>query len=116
MKNQLSLLLLFTFLCASKISSQQSNWRDAPLKKNANYFNILKNNEQRISAAKRSTSRASKKQIKQFNRWKNFWKDRILPDGSFVSATHNYNELIKENNKLKEFKVTKFKNEEQKKR
>ncbi|CAM1348017.1 T9SS type A sorting domain-containing protein [Tenacibaculum halocynthiae] len=97
MKNQLSLLLLITFLCSYKISAQQSNWRDAPLKKDANYFNILKSNEQRISAAKRSSNKVSKKQIKQFNRWKNFWKDRILPDGSFVSATHNYNELKKEN-------------------
>lgn len=93
------LLILFTtlFLHQLTISSQEDNWRTAPLSKGSNFYSIVKTNKKSLENVRNRTDRKSKKEIKQFERWTNFWQDRILPDGSFVPASHNYNEWNKEN-------------------
>ncbi|OSY88569.1 hypothetical protein WH52_07435 [Tenacibaculum holothuriorum] len=96
MKKQITLLSIF-ILGSFTLQSQNSDWRSAPLYKESNYFEIVSKNKKALKNARSRSDRNSRKKIKQFERWANFWKDRIKPDGSFVSAAHNYNEWIKEN-------------------
>ena len=101
MRNNLKLLIAL-FLSQFTVLSQETNWRTAPLEKESNFYEIVKKNTTALKFARSKNDRKSKKQIKQFERWKNFWKDRVTPDGSFVSAAHNYNEWVKENQRHSE--------------
>lgn len=83
-------------LLSHNVNSQKQNWRTSTLKKNSNYYEIVKKEEEYLAPILDKNNRKNKKQIKQFRRWAAFWKDRVLPDGSFVSATYTYNEWKKE--------------------
>jgi len=91
------LLLLLTFsMCIYTVNAQrEGNWRNSSLQKGSNYYEIVSRNRAKLKNLKNATSRSSKKQIKQFERWAAFWKDRVLPDGSFVSEAHTFNEWKK---------------------
>ena len=91
MKKQLLFLFGSLLLFSNSSSAQNNDWRSSILKENANYYDIVAENETRLLPLRNLTDRNSKKQVKQFDRWAAFWKDRILPDGSFVSAAHTYN-------------------------
>ena len=54
-----------------------------------NYYDILENKQNEINTLRSSQSRNDQKKVKQFDRWANFWKDHIYPDGSFPSPIHN---------------------------
>ncbi|AUC16832.1 hypothetical protein BTO06_17520 [Tenacibaculum sp. SZ-18] len=92
-------IILFAslFLHQLTTSSQENNWRTAPLTESSNFYSIVKSHKESLKNIRQRTDRKSKKEITQFERWVNFWQDRILPDGTFVSAFHNYNEWSKEN-------------------
>ena len=92
--------LIFLFLGSSLISNialaQEQNFRMSTLDKNTNYFEIVDKKRKELEPLKERTDRKSKKEVKQFERWAAFWKDRILPNGSFVSEAHTFNEFKKE--------------------
>ncbi len=91
MKKQLLFLFGSILLFSNNSIAQTNNWRTSTLQESANYYDIIAENETRLLPLRSQTDRKSKKQIKQFERWAAFWKDRVLPDGSFVSAAHTYN-------------------------
>ncbi len=98
MKKQTLFYLLVLSFVPLWIQAQNSNWRTASLSANSNYFDITKRNNSIIRKnAKQKNNRKSRKQAKQFGRWTNYWKNHILPDGSFVSSTYKYQEWLKEN-------------------
>ncbi|MBL4710315.1 MAG: hypothetical protein JKY48_17935 [Flavobacteriales bacterium] len=99
MKKTLTLLSLIAIGLAS---SAQQAWRQAPLNDSANYYQVVQQESALIAPLRSKTDRKSKKQVKQFDRWMNFWKDRILPNGSFVNESQNaavFNAEKKRNNK-----------------
>lgn len=96
MKTKLLFLFLGSFLVSNLTIAQNKNFRTSTLDEKSNYFEIVNKKNKELASLKGKTDRKSKKQIKQFERWKAFWKDRVLPNGSFVSATHTYNEWKKE--------------------
>jgi len=103
MKNKLvTLLLLFMIVIGN---SQAQSYRKSILDKNSNYFDIVKTERERLKPLYNLSDRNSKKQIKQFERWASFWKDRIRTDGSFTSATFKYNEWKKDKQSQSELKT-----------
>ncbi|CAM1372723.1 Glycoside hydrolase [Tenacibaculum litopenaei] len=97
MKNTLPLLFGAFMMFPSLTEAQESNWRLAPVQEQSNFFEIVKNENNKLQQARSRSDRKSKKQVKQFERWQNFWKDRVLADGSFMPVSHDYNEWLKEN-------------------
>ena len=91
MKKQLLFLFGSLLLFSNSSTAQNNNWRSSILQENANYYDIVAENEARLLPIRSLTDRRSKKQVKQFDRWAAFWKDRVLADGSFISAAHTYN-------------------------
>mgnify|MGYP005990742083 CR=1 FL=1 len=102
MDRKISLLTIVFFLTFFTLKAQKNNYREATLNNNSNYFEIVKKQRTFLESLKGKTDRKSKKQIKQFERWAAFWKDRILPNGSFVSAAHTSNEYKKEKIRAKQ--------------
>ncbi len=100
--NKNTLILSAFFLMSNLTIAQKQSWRLSTLDKNSNYFEVVKKERKKLESLKGKKDRNSKKQIKQFERWAAFWKDRILPDGSFVSAAHTFNEYKKEVRKEKQ--------------
>lgn len=90
-------IFLTSLLLSYTLQGQQSDWRNAPLSKESNYYEIVAKNRTSLRGRSTKNTRKYKKAKKQFERWANFWKDRILTNGHFVSAAHNYNEWVKEN-------------------
>lgn len=97
MKKLLSFLIVGFILFSIKLNAQKQNWRKSIFQSNSNYFEIVENNKARLLPLRGKKDRTSKKKIKQFERWASFWHNRIKPDGSFVSAYHNYNEWVEDN-------------------
>ena len=91
MKKQLLFLFGSLLLFSNSSTAQNNDWRSSILQENANYYDIVAENEARLLPIRSLTDRRSKKQVKQFDRWAAFWKDRVLADGSFISAAHTYN-------------------------
>ncbi len=93
------LFLVFVGICLVSVSieAQEQNFRTSNLEEGSNYFEIVAKNKLRLKNKRNRGDRKSKKEIKQFERWAAYWKDRVLPDGSFVSEAHNYNEWKKMN-------------------
>ena len=91
MKKQLLFLFGSLLLFFNNSIAQTNDWRNSSLQESANYYDIVAENEARLLPLRNQTDRRSKKQVKQFDRWAAFWKDRILADGSFISAAHTYN-------------------------
>lgn len=100
-------LFVLAVFCIGFAKAQNSEWRTSTLQENSNYFDILKKENSILRSLRSRTDRKSKKQIKQFNRWAAFWKDRILPDGSFVPVSHTYNEWKKEQERQKRSRLNK---------
>ncbi len=101
-KKLFSLIFLACFVGFS--SAQTIDYRSAPLKKNSNYYEIVNQVNAQLSPLFGKTDRKSKKKLKQFRRWAAFWKDRVLPDGSFVSAAHDYKEWQVDNIRQSQFR------------
>ncbi len=110
MKKELLFLFGSLILFFNNSNAQKQNWRNSTLQENANYFSIIEENREILLPLRERTDRKSKKQIKQFERWAYFWKDRIKPDGTFVSAYHNYNEWLKDNERREQRQNTKNRN------
>lgn len=89
MKKKLRLTLAGLFLLG--VSAQAQNWRTSTLYENSNYFEIVERENQALAPIRENTDRRSKKKIKQFERWAAFWRDRVLPNGRFMSAAHTAN-------------------------
>ena len=100
MKKKILIFLLGSFLFSTFSIAQNKNFRTSTLEKNSNYFKIVKNQREKLELIKNNTDRKSKKKVKQFERWAAFWKDRITTSGSFVSATHTFNEIRKEKKRV----------------
>ena len=96
MKAKLLFFLFGTLIFCNSSFSQKKNFRTYTLNNNANYYDIINKKRKELTSFKGKTDRKSKKAIKQFERWAAFWKDRILPNGNFVTETHSYLELKKE--------------------
>ncbi|CAM1344294.1 T9SS type A sorting domain-containing protein [Tenacibaculum amylolyticum] len=93
----LHILLICLFISYTSAYSQEYNWRMAPFNEQSNFYDILSKNRDALKNQRAKKTRGYRKEKKQFERWANFWKDRVLPNGHFVSAAHNYNEWVKEN-------------------
>lgn len=91
------LFLVFIGICLVSMSVQAQDFRTSNLKEGSNYFEIVAKNKLRLENKRSKGDRKSKKEVKQFERWAAFWRDRVLSDGSFVSEAHNYNEWKKMN-------------------
>lgn len=100
MKKTLLFLIGILILFPINSTAQEQNFRTLILDSTANYFEIVNNERAFLKPLKTKTDKKSKKQIKQFERWAAFWKDRILPDGSFVSSAYNYSQWKIENKKI----------------
>lgn len=105
MNNKLLFFSVSLFFSAI-IQAQISDWRSSTLFEDSNYFSIVQQNRTALQKLKARGDRNSRKKVKQFERWANFWKDRILPDGKFVSAAHTYNEWVKENQRHAQLRNT----------
>jgi photosystem II stability/assembly factor-like uncharacterized protein len=92
-KQLLSTLFIFTFLFAS-LAQESINWRTSTLNSNSNYFDIVSKARANLKNVD-ITTRKGKKAVKQFERWADFWKERILPNGAFVSEMHTVVEFEK---------------------
>ena len=91
MKRKLYLALAGITIFGFSAETQAQNYRSAILDDNSNYFEIVEQENQVLAPMRGNQDRRSKKQIKQFERWKAFWKDRVLPNGRFMSAAHTAN-------------------------
>lgn len=91
-KNILLVLVMLSF----ELVAQNPNWRTAVLKEGANAHQLFGKTPTNLSTARKITFQNSKEK-KQYERWKYYWKDRARPDGSFVSAYHDYSEWLKDN-------------------
>lgn len=89
---KLGLCMLFPLLSGA----QNYEWRTAPLEEGSNYFEIVSKLNKELRPHRAKTTRKHKKQIKQYERWADFWRDRVLPNGQFVSPAHTYREWQKE--------------------
>lgn len=94
MKKQLLSSMILLFICVAVSGQQTIDWRSSTLNSNSNYFDIVSKANAELKLVDLST-RKGKKARKQFKRWENYWKDRILPNGSFVSEAHTVLELEK---------------------
>nr|WP_321223194.1 T9SS type A sorting domain-containing protein [uncultured Psychroserpens sp.] len=84
---------LYTFtLCLFSMFmySQTIDYKNAPLKKGSNYFDVVNQMRQELAPLKRSTSKTDIKKIKQFERWAFYWKDRVDLDGNFPNELLGY--------------------------
>ncbi|MEM6718858.1 MAG: T9SS type A sorting domain-containing protein [Bacteroidota bacterium] len=90
----LTLAGITIFGFSTEIKAQ--NYRSAVLNENSNYFEVVQQESQILAPIANNDDRRSKKQIKQFERWKAFWKDRVLPSGRFMSAVHTANLWVSE--------------------
>lgn len=89
-------LILTISIIVISIHTTGQNYRNSIIEDGSNnYFEIIKKYEGLMDSLKMLSDKTSKKQVKQFERWSSFWKDRILPDGSFVPADHQYKEWVK---------------------
>jgi xyloglucan-specific exo-beta-1,4-glucanase len=91
MKRKLCLTLTGILAMGFSVTAQEQNWRTSTLDENSNYFEIVEQEQQVLAPIRENTDRKSKKQIKQFERWEAFWRDRVLPNGRFMSAAHTAN-------------------------
>ena len=89
-------LLFFLFISLFIGNTHAQSYRTAYLNPNSNYFDIVAAERAKLEPLRGLTDRKSKKQIKQFERWASFWKDRILEDGSFVTAGFKNKEFQKD--------------------
>jgi photosystem II stability/assembly factor-like uncharacterized protein len=87
MKKTITLLfLIFTILSFS----QTVDYKNAPRIKGSNYFEIVNQVRQELAPLRTSRSKTDIKKIKQFERWANFWKDRVDLEGNFPNALLGY--------------------------
>ncbi|CAM1374456.1 T9SS type A sorting domain-containing protein [Tenacibaculum xiamenense] len=98
MKKKSLPLLNFLLLFSVALCAQNYEWRNISLEE-SNYFDVVSKNRNRLQELRSQNTIESKKQIKQFERWADFWGDRISPNGNFVAPMHTYNEWAKEDNK-----------------
>jgi photosystem II stability/assembly factor-like uncharacterized protein len=91
MKRKLYLALAGYAIFGFSAETQAQNYRSATLNENSNFYEIVEQENQILAPIRENEDRRSKKQIKQFERWKAFWKDRVLPNGKFMSAAHTAN-------------------------
>ncbi|MCH2195621.1 YCF48-related protein [Kordia sp.] len=91
MKRKLYLALAGITIFGFSVETQAQNYRASVLDEDSNFFEIVEQENQILAPIRSNQDRKSKKQIKQFERWKAFWKDRILPNGHFMSAAHTAN-------------------------
>ncbi|MFT6718629.1 MAG: xyloglucan-specific exo-beta-1,4-glucanase [Sphingobacteriales bacterium] len=88
--NYKNLLLACVLLLGSPMGFSQSSesYRIAPLQEGANFFEIVEAQRAALAPLLNNTDRASKKKIKQFERWASFWSNRVNSDGTFRSEKH----------------------------
>ncbi|WP_420573518.1 VPS10 domain-containing protein [Kordia sp.] len=91
MKRNYYLSLVGILALGFSAQAQKQNWRTSTLDENSNYFEIVEQEKQRLNPIRKNNDRKSRKEVKQFERWAAFWKDRVLPNGRFMSAAHTSN-------------------------
>ena len=94
MKKTLFFALIFSLLYITVDAQQSTNWRTSTLQDNSNYFDVVSKTRANLKLNKSNTLK-SRKAHKQFERWAAFWKDRILPNGNFISEQHTVQERAK---------------------
>lgn len=72
--------------------SQTTSYKNAPLQKGSNYYEIISKKRAEFSTLKKSNSLSLSelKSFKHFERWAYFWKDRVNKDGSFPSGLEGW--------------------------
>jgi hypothetical protein len=88
-------ICLSTFILLLTQTTLSQNFRNSIINENSNYFDIIDDYKKSIDSLKTLTDKKSKKKVKQFERWAAYWKDRVLPNGDFVAADHDYKEWVK---------------------
>ena len=83
-------------------NAQTSSYKNALNVKGSNYFEIVKQAREELSPLKKSTLKKDIKQIKQFERWAFYWRDRVDANGNFPSELQGYSNagIIDANGKL----------------
>lgn len=87
--------IAFLMLCVHIISAQE--WRQEISKEGSNFFEIVKNERDRVSKLKQANQVIDTKESKQFERWAYFWNTRVMNDGTFPNPMLPYNEWGKYN-------------------
>ncbi len=98
--------VFFLFFLFIMTTVQAQNYRTTSFDAKSNYFEIVNAERAKLKPFYKLKDKKSKKKIKQFERWASFWKDRIKPDGSFVTARFTYNEWKKDKQVQRRFKKT----------
>ncbi|MDI9309210.1 MAG: T9SS type A sorting domain-containing protein [Limnohabitans sp.] len=98
MKTKKLIINLSILIFSISTISQEIDWRNSPYDDKTNYYEIV-NNQRRFLQNLDVNDPRSKKKIKQFERWANFWKDRLNPDGTFVPESFVLKEWQKEDAK-----------------
>ena len=78
----------FTLLClvfCVLTHAQSIDYKNAPLKKGSNYYEIVNTVRQELAPLRNSTQKSDIKKSKQFERWAFYWKDRVDANGKFPS-------------------------------
>ncbi|MDY8136831.1 VPS10 domain-containing protein [Aquimarina sp. 2201CG5-10] len=83
---------LSLLLCIASFISTAQDWRQQTFEEGSNYFDIVKNQKEKLSAIRSSKQRSDVKQIKQFERWAYYWETRINDDGTFPNPMQAYHE------------------------
>ncbi len=74
------------------------DYKQLSTKDGANYYEIVNSTRKRlIEKDKKSKSKNSSKELKQFERWAYNWKNKINADGSFPSNSQGWKNLLSEN-------------------
>lgn len=66
--------------------AQTTNYKNSHLVSGSNYYQIVNQVREELSPLKRSTNKKDIKQIKQFERWAFYWRDRVDAQGNFPST------------------------------
>jgi len=91
--------LSFSLLAQKKI---KFNYKSASKKQSANYFKIVEKKDKEVNSYNLKDIN-DLKEYKHYNRWKEYWRLRVKPDGTFTNENLSfYNAgIIDANGKLK---------------
>lgn len=89
MKLKLTLVFLFSFTLLFSQGNKKMDYVEEAAKGNMNFFQIVKKKKEELKNYD-LTELSKKKELKQFYRWANFWKDRVDESGNFPIANLGY--------------------------
>lgn len=101
MKLKITLLLFLSFTTVFSQKKEKFNYKKAASDGNLNYFQIIEKKKNEIKTYD-LTKLSNRKEIKHFNRWVYFWKDRVDINGKFPNSNLGYYnaKILTENGKI----------------